>query len=244
MVSMRPLRRHRDASLGFHPLSLDLDTETMLGNLRIILADGHPLFALGSETLIAKCGIGTVVLSVRDTDMLVPLLRETPCDILVTDFAMPGRRYGDGLKLLAYLKRHFPNLPVAVQTMVNSPGVLRSIWTSGVSALLSKSGLPDELPLAIQAAVCGRRYLGSSIRPSVEDSRGRIEVAGARLSIRETEVLRLFGEGLSADDIAGRLQRSVKTVSRHKRSSMAKLGVATDGELFRYLSVLETVDQG
>jgi DNA-binding NarL/FixJ family response regulator len=47
------------------------------------------------------------------------------------------------------------------------------------------------------------------------------------LTIRETEVLRLFAEGLTQDEIADRLFISTKTVGTHIENIMRKLGVRT-----------------
>jgi two-component system, NarL family, captular synthesis response regulator RcsB len=37
----------------------------------------------------------------------------------VTDLAMPGGQYGDGLSLIGYLRRNFPDLPIVVLTMLD-----------------------------------------------------------------------------------------------------------------------------
>ena len=57
---------------------------------------------------------------------------------------------------------------------------------------------------------------------------------GEALSRRETEVLRLFASGLTVSEIARRLSRSVKTISRQKMDAMAKLGLHSDLEVYAY----------
>ncbi|MNV87173.1 Transcriptional regulatory protein RcsB [compost metagenome] len=54
------------------------------------------------------------------------------------------------------------------------------------------------------------------------------------LSAREIEVLRYFLSGMTVSDIAGILNRSVKTISTHKISAMRKLGVETDHALVMF----------
>lgn len=40
---------------------------------------------------------------------LIALLQEQPVDLVITDYNMPDDSpYGDGLKLIDYLKRHYP----------------------------------------------------------------------------------------------------------------------------------------
>jgi DNA-binding CsgD family transcriptional regulator len=54
------------------------------------------------------------------------------------------------------------------------------------------------------------------------------------LSGREREVLLLIAEGLSAKEVATRLNISPKTVEAHRTSLMRKLGVRKATELVRY----------
>ncbi len=51
------------------------------------------------------------------------------------------------------------------------------------------------------------------------------------LTRRELDILALIGEHLSAQDIADRLERSIKTIEWHRVSIGRKLGVRTRGEL-------------
>ncbi|WP_176091326.1 response regulator [Burkholderia ambifaria] len=203
---------------------------------RIILADDHPVFAIGAEALITQGGMGRVVGKATDSDGLVHLLQSTPCDVVVTDFSMPGQKYGDGLRLLTFVLRHFSHVPVIVLTMMDSPGILGAIWRSGVAGLVGKDGGVSQLGAAIRAAVCGQRYLAQSVRDRI-GLEGLLEKGRQpELSPREAEVLRLLASGLTVIEIAERQQRSLKTISRQKMSGMSKLGVSSDAELFRYLS--------
>jgi hypothetical protein len=39
--------------------------------------------------------------------------------VLITDLSMPGDKYGDGITLIKYIKRHFPSLSIIVLTTLN-----------------------------------------------------------------------------------------------------------------------------
>ncbi|MGU8077212.1 response regulator [Burkholderia pyrrocinia] len=208
-------------------------------SMNIIAADDHPLFTLGVGALVAAQGLGEVTHHAANSDELVALLKTAPCDLLITDYAMPSERHGDGVRLIGYVRRAYPSLPIVVLTMLANASVHRTIWRLGVAALVSKSDLGGELPAAIRSIAVGQRYLSSMMRASVDARGGGAALAAAPLSPREAEVLRLFAAGLSASGVAEQLQRSIKTVSRHKRSGMAKLGVSTDSALFRLMSKLE-----
>lgn len=57
---------------------------------------------------------------------------------------------------------------------------------------------------------------------------------GDKLTDRELEVLRLFGEGWSTDEIANRLHLSPKTVDVHRGHIKEKLGLKTTPEFTRF----------
>ncbi|PCE30826.1 LuxR C-terminal-related transcriptional regulator [Burkholderia ubonensis] len=199
----------------------------------LIVADDQPIFALGVERVVASHGIGCVTHRVSDSATLIAILHADACDVLVTNFMFEGDRQGGGLRTLGYVRRNFPALPIVVFTAAENYAIYREIWRLGVAALVSKADSPDELLSAIRSATSGQRYRSSMIRRCLESApclRG-----ASHLSPREVEILLLFVTGLSAAEVAERLKRSVKTVSRHKRSGMEKLGVSTDYELFNYM---------
>jgi DNA-binding NarL/FixJ family response regulator len=58
--------------------------------------------------------------------------------------------------------------------------------------------------------------------------------AGAKLTERESEVLRLVAVGHSNVEIAAQLDISVKTVEVHKTNAMRKLGLRGRVDVIRY----------
>jgi two-component system capsular synthesis response regulator RcsB len=158
-------------------------------------------------------------------------------DIVVTDYHMPCRNASDGIRLLANLRRHFPALGVVVFTMITNPLVLRAILNAGAHGLLLKDSHLDELVTAIIRVERGLRFIGESAARVLEQSGAHYTPgrAGAlRLSVRESEVMRLYLSGSSVTGIAGQLCRSVKTISRQKNSAMRKLGATNERELFDF----------
>ncbi|MFC3814309.1 response regulator [Lysobacter sp. GCM10012299] len=200
--------------------------------LRIILADDHPIVRSGVRALLERNNLH-VVAEAGSTDELVAALETHECDVLLTDFSMPGGQLADGLAMLEHLRGRWPKLPIIVLTMMNNPGVLSSILATGVRGLLNKSDALSELPLAIQAVSHGRDYVSASGGHQLEQMEGH-DSARLPLSPREAEVLGLFVSGLTVSQIAEQLDRSIKTVSRQKMDGMSKLGLKTDLEVYAY----------
>jgi len=200
---------------------------------RILLADDHPVVRSGVRMLLERQPGMTVVAEAATPDELFAAMAREPVDVVLTDLSMPGGAVADGLSMLGRLRRRWPSVPVIVLTMAGNANVLRTILDSGVQGLLNKSDALTELTLALGAVAHRRTYLGTGIRRLLDAAEG---VAAPRmpLSPRETEVLRLFSSGLTVSEIARRLERSVKTVSRQKMDAMAKLGLRSDLDVYAY----------
>lgn len=206
--------------------------------LRIILADDHPIFRLGLRAVLEQDPSVRVVAEADGPQSLLSCLRDTPCDLLVSDFMMPVEQQNDGLRLLESIRRGWPQLPIVVVTMLNNPALFRAMLKIGVLGLMGKGSLAGELPEVIDSVRQGQQYVAQSINQSLQaadDYSGDPALSSQQLSPRELEVARLLASGLSVGEIASRLHRSKQTVSAQKVSAMRKLGLSNDAALFIYL---------
>ncbi|MDI9237939.1 response regulator transcription factor [Lysobacter sp. LF1] len=204
-------------------------------SLRIVLADDHPIVANGARQLLAQDPTLQVVSVANSPDELLQMLDQAPCDLVVTDFSMPGGNAPDGLAMLGLLRRRWPDLAIIVLTRIENPAVLRSIRDTGVRGLINKTDALSELPHAVHAVAHGRTYIGRAARQLLESAATGLQTAAsAALSPREAEVLRLFASGMSVKDISKQLNRSAKTISNQKLAAMDKLGIKTDLEIYAY----------
>lgn len=206
--------------------------------LRIVLADDHPIFLIGLRAVLERDTQVRIVAEANSPQALIELLQDCACDVLVTDFMMPAEPQADGLRLIEQLRRHHPDLPIVVVTMLNNAGLFHSILELGVMGLLSKASLADELPQAIRLARQRRTYVAQAIRQALslagEVGADRLH-SQEQLSPRELEVLRLLAAGMAVGEIAAHLHRSKQTVSAQKVSAMRKLGLGNDAALFIYM---------
>ena len=203
--------------------------------VHIVLADDHPIVSSGVRALLEQNPGFRVVAEATSPDELLRVLDATACQLLVTDFNMPGEQAADGLSLLQLLGRRWPGLDIVVLTQLANPGVLNNIAKlANVRGVVSKSDAMKELPTAATAATAGRGYLSASVRKQIESVQRESTDSTTTLSKREAEVMRLFALGLTVSEIARQLNRSVKTVSSQKVEAMRKLGVKSDLEFYAY----------
>jgi len=215
---------------------LSVQRGAMQGSFRVVVADDHPVILFGAEHALHKFPGLRVVGRARQSTDLVRILQTTACDVLVTDLAMPGGQYGDGLQLIGYLRRNFPVLPIVVLTMLENVALLRRLGELGVTAVVNKSDDLSHIGRAVQHVLGKLGYMSPSVKAALDalriNSRGRH--AEVMLSARELEVVRLFVSGMTIKEISELLNRSIKTISTQKNTAMRKLGIERDSELFQY----------
>lgn len=201
-------------------------------SIRALLADDHPAILLGIKQALADAGSITIVGEATNSSDLIRQLERTPCDVLVTDYAMPGGDYSDGAALLTFIGRRFPQVRIVVITMMNSPGIFHNLIQNGITSIVSKSDDTSHVLPAIHAAFSGARYTSPTVSDVVRNA-PRVKTASS-LSQRESEVIRLFVSGLTIGEIAEQLNRSKQTVSTQKTSAMRKLGLQKDADIYKY----------
>lgn len=202
--------------------------------LRIIIADDHPIVRVGQKVVIEAGGVYKVVGEANGPDQLLALVASTPCDVIVTDFAMPGDQQADGYGLLGLLQRQYPTLPVILVTMFANVATLRSAFAHGARAIVAKSASARELPFALRAVVSGRTFVSESLRVQMELAGSSKNDASPQLSGKEREVVRMLASGMTVSQIAAQVNRSISTISKQKSTAMHRLCISTDVDLFAY----------
>ena len=204
--------------------------------LNVVIADDHPIVLLGLLELIERDGRFHVAGQATGSDGLVQLLEQQAVDLVVTDFSMPeDSLYGDGLKLVKYLRRHYPTMRILVLTMISSPLILTHLQELGVAGVIQKRHLHNEIEVALNAVIKGMEYQSYDSPPaSLTDNLLTLNERFATLSPKEHEILRLFVSGQSVSDIARGQNRSTKTISAQKISAMRKLEVTSDQDLITF----------
>ncbi|MGX5836073.1 response regulator [Aeromonas piscicola] len=204
-------------------------------SFKIILADDHPLILTGIRSLIAHNQPGCeVVAEAHQVSELLNTLQQHSCDLLITDFSMPGDERSDGLTMIQQLKRDYPTLPILVLTQIHNAGILQSLLQLGVSGVLLKKAVISELSDAIRQILSGHSYIGSSVKTLLAEAGLAHQTGLVQLTPKESEVVRLLAGGMSVTQVAEYLHRSVKTISTQKKSAMLRLGLQSDSALFHY----------
>jgi two-component system capsular synthesis response regulator RcsB len=203
--------------------------------LKVILADDHPLVLVGGRLALENAHID-VVGAAKAADELLSMLKEHEVDVVITDFLMPSDRQDDGFPLIETIAKQYPHVALVVLTMINRPAALQSMLSRGARGIIDKRAPMDELATAARAVAAGETYLSETLLDILNEAdESSVAMPGTPLSPREAEVIRMFVNGMSLQQIAEQEGKSVKTISRQKRDAMRKLGVDHDTLLGDYV---------
>ena len=200
--------------------------------MKVLLADDHPIVLMGVREIIERDPRFEVVGQAMSSSELIDKISQLRPDVIITDYNMPGDdHYGDGTRLVEYLRRHFPEPRVLILTVISNPQVLSWLYDLGISGVISKSAGLEQILVALDAFYREGHYQQDAADEVSSDDPADFSQRLSQLTVKEFEVLRLFAGGMSVGDVATSLSRSIKTISTLKISAMRKLGVDNDQAL-------------
>jgi DNA-binding NarL/FixJ family response regulator len=204
-----------------------------MSRARVLLADDHRVVAEGLKSILAvEFDVAGVVEDGRAMIVAAKALRP---DVIVSDITMPDL---NGIEALEELKKHDPNVRVIFLTMHRDVVYARRALEAGARGFVLKQSAPEELIMAVRAALDGRTFITPLLAGELLDAtkRGPQQTTDqlASLTLRQREILRLLAEGLSAKQIAAKLGISHRTVEFHKYKMMESLGAKTNAEVIQF----------
>lgn len=197
---------------------------------RLLLADDHALVRTGLRLILSQEPTFDVVGEASDGREVVSMVRTLRPDVVLMDVAMPR---ANGVTAVRSILEEEPNCRILMLSMHGDAAYVRESLRAGAKGYLLKDAVDHELVTAIKALASGNAYLSPAVSNMVlADYRQHVSDASG-LTTREREVLQLLAEGLTAKEIAKRLEISVYTVDAHRTRIMRKLQISSIGELVR-----------
>lgn len=159
--------------------------------------------------------------------------------VAVVDINLPGM---SGIECVSRLKRSYPELKVLMLTTYEESDLIFNSLRAGANGYLLKNMPAEELVQAVQQVNAGGAPMSMQIARKVvahfhQNPQPSDELA--RLSARESEILRLLARGCLYKEIADELGISMSTVRTHIHSVYEKLHVQSRTE-----AVVKFLDRG
>ncbi len=202
--------------------------------LTVVVADDHAPTRAGVKVSLEADGF-VVVAEASTAKGAVQAAVEHRPHVCVLDIHMPG----SGIAAAEQISREVPDTAVVMLTYSRESEDLFDALRAGARGFLIKDMDPDRLGSALRGVLNGEAALPRSLVSKViEEFRGRSsrkvfmrQRRGADLTSREWEIMELLRQGLSTEDVAGRLFVSPRTVDFHLRNVFTKLQLTSRAEL-------------
>jgi two-component system response regulator DesR len=191
--------------------------------IRILLAEDQAMVRGALSALLGLESDIEVLAAVADGEAAWRELQRLKPDVLVTDIEMPGLT---GLELAQRIQRHELATKVVIVTTFARAGFLRRALDAGVAGYLLKDAPAEDLAEALRKVHRGGRAIDPQLAVEAWSE-------ADPLNDRERQVLRLAGEGRSANEIAAQLNLSHGTVRNYLSEAIGKLGVGNRIEAYR-----------
>lgn len=166
-----------------------------------------------------------------DGRKVIDAVAATLPDVIMLDLDLPGRH---GTDILPELVVRFPDIPVLVVTVQNSPAVMEHVLRIGARGLVPKGADVRELSAAITDVLEGRVHR-SPLVGSLPASRAnhRHDEVIARLERPRRLVFELLGKGHTTSDVARLSGLSRWTVYYHRKMLRKMLRITSERGLDR-----------
>ncbi len=207
--------------------------------IRVLVADDHAPTRAGVRASLDAEGFD-VVGEASNGRKAIELTNELKPDVCLLDIHMPG----GGIAAADEISRSLPDCAVVMLTYSRDDDDLFDSLRAGARGYLLKDMDPDRLGPALHGVLAGEAALPRSLVSRVlEEFQGRSKrklfikrQRPTQLTSREWAVMELLREGLSTEEVAGRLFVAPGTVRVHVSSVLKKLRVPDRASAIRVLS--------
>jgi DNA-binding NarL/FixJ family response regulator len=199
-----------------------------MNEIRILIADDHPLFRDGMHGLLDSVHDTEVVGEATNGEEAVSLAASLQPDVILMDIKMPGI---NGFAATREILEESPHIGILMVTMLEDDESVFAALRAGARGYVLKGANQADILLAIRAVARGEVIFGPGIARRLLRFFSTIKPhtplhVFPDLSERETELLALMAQGKSNQEIADQLGLSLKTVRNHASNIFSKLQVA------------------
>jgi DNA-binding NarL/FixJ family response regulator len=203
---------------------------------RILLADDHAVVRRGLRLVLDAEPDLEVVAEVGNGAEAIDVAIREDVHLAILDITMPRMT---GLQATRELTRRKPELQVLILSMHENEQYFFEALKAGASGYVLKSVVDRDLVEACRAAMRGAPFIYPAaakalVREYLERARDGDAFREDPLTPRETEVVKLIGEGHTSREIAETLVISEKTVERHRANILEKLGMRDRVDITKY----------
>jgi len=198
----------------------------LASEIRILIADDHPIFRQGLRLIIEAQRELTVVAEASDGGQAIERLEHGDVTVAVLDVTMPVK---DGFAVAREVRERRLAAALVFLTMHKDEHYLNAALDLGVRGYVLKDNATTEIVDCVRSVAGGDDYISPSLssflirRGTRATSLAEHKPALEQLTAAERRILRLIADGLTSREIAGQLGVGVRTVEHHRNNGAVKL---------------------
>jgi DNA-binding NarL/FixJ family response regulator len=193
--------------------------------LRVVIADDHPVYRQGLAKVLTSSGID-VVEEASNGFAAIEVVERTAPDVVVMDLNMPRLSGADATRRLT---ERAPATQVLVLTVSAEEEDVTEAILAGARGYVLKDDPLEEVVSGIRAVAAGESLISpriaSMLLGRIRERESEFAHPTVPLSEREVEVLALVADGKSNQEIGDELFITPSTVRNHISSILMKLQV-------------------
>jgi DNA-binding NarL/FixJ family response regulator len=198
----------------------------MKAEIRIVIADDHPIFRKGLRSVIETDPRLKIVAEAEDGEVALEQIQTLQPDIAILDMEMPIK---SGFEVIQAIKEK--KLPVAVifLTMHKDERFFNAAFNRGAKGYVLKDSAATDIIAGIKAVAAGQNFITPQLSTYLLNRHARgtsliNEKPGLNdLTPTERQVLRLIAANKTNKQIADELYISIRTVEKHRANISEKL---------------------
>jgi len=205
----------------------------------IAIFDEHKLVLEGISGLLSGISDFRVVLISDNRDILVEKMKSMQIHVLILNMHDISVR---NLNLIIQLNISSPKLKILIVSVIDSEEIVLKTIKAGAKGFLGKDSDRNSLLEAVYTLRNGHDYYSKSIThlllnryiSSLKADEISQNTDLGNLSTRQIEILKLWGESYTNQEIADRFFISVRTVESHKNHIMQKLNLKSTVDMVKF----------
>lgn len=204
-----------------------------MDKLNVILADNQPFTNFGIRAILNFFFQNQIVFEdVKSKDELMSKLRSFNPHALIIDFDLFDFKE---INELSEVKQQYPQMAILVATDNQSPEDIGKVIDCGINNIILKSGSQQDLTDAFSAALANRKFFCSEVLDILLQKKAAApRQEPGKLTLAETDIVRLIAQGLTTKEIAMEKHLSFHTIITHRKNIFRKLGISNSSELLMY----------
>ena len=209
----------------------------MKNEIKLFIADDHPVFRAGLKVLIEKDAQMKIVGEANDGAEALEKVFQTDADIAILDIDMPGK---DGFEVAQKLRESNSPTKTIFLTMHKDEHFLNKALELDVKGYLIKESAVTDIINCIKNVADGRIFISPAIsglllkRTRQAEKTKETNLNLESLTETERRILSMIAEYKTSREIADELFVSFRTIENHRANIARKLNIKGNHALIKY----------